>query len=654
MMVRMGGKQKEDRTEDENLFSGFLLLKNSYCNFCNKTDLFVSFFFLSFFFLFSFLLLFSSTHCLHKTDVMLESISHLTPLDDAILLGNAMLQGGSTPRVFLWRHRYHVASTSQILSKFLKIINWGNHEMVREGRELMSRWNIERPEQCLELLGSSYSDPIVRAYAVLQLSKMKDLDLAGYLLQLVQCLKTELYDDSPLLRFMLRRSLRNPIVVGHKLFWLLRSELHSNESLGRYGLLLELYVINCGSHRVPLKGIHTTVASLERVTKYICDLGKKDKKDRNNIAREQLSQIVWPTKFGTCLTSLHMCSGIILDKCKVMDSKQAPLWIEFQNADLQGDNIKVMFKVGDDLRQDQMTLQFLDILDRKSLATGKDICFRPYRVAGTGHEVGMVEMVPHSDTIARMQWAGGGPYDKKPLFDNILANAKMKETAVEDALNAFTRSCGGYVVATYVMGIGDRHPSNIMMQEDGHLFHIDFGHFLGNFKVKKILGTKIARERSPLVFTPQMLHVLNPTGDKLHGKEVDAFLEVCYSTYALLRERASEFITLFTLMVTAGLPELKKVSDVMYMQDKLHLRSTSKDGKKNASSRIAAKEANKLLHSQLKSALKTTSKQLDDWMHMQKHKEDAEDGNRALFEFYDEMRRVKKTAPLYWYKKKRG
>ena len=54
-----------------------------------------------------------------------------------------------------------------------------------------------------------------------------------------------------------------------------------------------------------------------------------------------------------------------------------------------------------------------------------------------------------------------------------------------------------------------------------------------------------------------MLHVLNPTGDKLVGKEVDQFLEVCYTTYSLLRDRASEFITLFTLMVTAGLPELK-------------------------------------------------------------------------------------------------
>ena len=515
-------------------------------------------------------------------------------------------------RDFLWRHRYHCTSESRVLSKFLKIINWGDSSQTREARQVMSRWSIVRPEMCLELLGSSFSDPIVRAYAILHLSKLKDIDLAGYMLQLVQCLKLEPYDDSVLLRFMLRRSIRNPLVVGHKLFWLLRSELHSRESLGRYGLLLEMYVMNCGPHRGPLKGIHHTVHSLERVTSNICALGKKEKKDRNNIAREQLSQIVWPASFGTCLTSLHKCSGIILNKCKVMDSKQAPLWIEFQNVDPIGDNIKVMFKVGDDLRQDQMTLQFLDIIDRQSLRSEMDVCFRPYRCAGTGHEVGMVEMVPHSDTIARMQWAGGGPYDKKPLFDFILANSKLKNTAVLDALRAFSRSCGGYVVATYVMGIGDRHPSNIMMQEDGHLFHIDFGHFLGNFKQKKIAGIKIDRERSPLVFTPQMLHVLNPTGDKLVGKEVDAFLEVCYATYSLLRERASEFITLFTLMVTAGLPELKDISDVMYMQRQLNLRTTI-DKRHPVEKSISQEESHHILKDELKNALKTTSKQLDDW-----------------------------------------
>jgi len=126
------------------------------------------------------------------------------------------------------------------------------------------------------------------------------------------------------------------------------------------------------------------------------------------------------------------------------------------------------------------------------------------------------------------------------------------------AVETFILSCAGYCVATYVLGIGDRHSDNVMVSVNGHFFHIDFGHFLGNIKYK--LGVK--RERTPFKFTPQFACVIGGKGSPGYQK----FVSVCCQAYNILRRDGDLFITLFGLMLSTGIPELRSKEDIGYLQ----------------------------------------------------------------------------------------
>jgi phosphatidylinositol kinase/protein kinase (PI-3 family) len=243
----------------------------------------------------------------------------------------------------------------------------------------------------------------------------------------------------------------------------------------------------------------------------------------------------------------------------------------------------------------------------------------------------MIEIVPNADTLANIvaeslspKSEGGGAgagsgaggifhkmraalqvYSNDNVYrDWLLAHAAAAGGAgaggAARALPAeveenFLRSSAGYCVATYVLGIGDRHNDNIMLSRCGRLLHIDFGHVLGNFKSK--FGLR--RERTPFVWTPQLAAVLGGEGAPAYAR----FEALACDAYNALRRHGRLLVSLFALMLAAGLPELQEPADLAWLRDKLAPELTE----------AAAADA---LRKLIRTALYTRATQLNDAVHL--------------------------------------
>ena len=476
----------------------------------------------------------------------------------------------------LWQGRDFLSGYPHSLPKLLKSVKWNSHESVAQMLTLLRSWAPLPPEQALELLDYQYADQNVRNFAVRSLDAFSDNELMHFLLQLVQVLKYESYLNCDLGKYLLSRALKNQ-KIGHFLFWHMRAEMHQAPVAVRFGLLLEAYCRGSISHMQSLHAQQEALTKLRSVTELLQSKTLKERPKGMRAMQETLDSLPYQEALSNLVSPLspsHQLASLKLDKCKFMDSKMKPLWLVFKNADEDGADVYQIFKNGDDLRQDMLTLQIIGIMDSMWRAEGLDMRMIPYGCLSTGDQVGLIEVVLQANTVAKIQKAKGGgsrgAFDKSTLF-KWLQEKNTDKVQLDEAIDTFTYSCAGYCVATYVLGIGDRHSDNIMLKETGQLFHIDFGHFLGNFKSK--FGVR--RERVPFVLTDDFVYVI--TRGKDDQKEVEKFRKLCEDAFLLLRRKGTLLINLFAMMLSTGIPELTSLDDINYVRDALVLGSTDEE-----------------------------------------------------------------------------
>ncbi|CAK9144986.1 unnamed protein product [Ilex paraguariensis] len=198
----------------------------------------------------------------------------------------------------------------------------------------------------------------------------------------------------------------------------------------------------------------------------------------------------------------------------VITSKQRPRKLTIRGSD--GEDHAFLLKGHEDLRQDERVMQLFGLVNtllRNSRKTSeKDLSIQRYSVIPLSPNSGLIGWVPNCDTLHhlireyrdarkitlnqehKLMLSFAPDYDHVPLiakvevFEYALQNTEGNDLARVLWLKSrtsevwlyrrtnYTRSLAVMSMVGYLLGLGDRHPSNLMLiRYSGKILHIDFG-----------------------------------------------------------------------------------------------------------------------------------------------------------------------------------
>jgi len=221
-----------------------------------------------------------------------------------------------------------------------------------------------------------------------------------------------------------------------------------------------------------------------------------------------------------------------------------------------------------DVRQEELAYHLMKWFQRVFRRNSLKLWLKPFTIIATAHDGGCLETVTNAISIDALKRSYGNTWvSLKVYFEQVFnfpqASVIPKEflsgspslaprsspTAVTSipmnvAMLNFIYSMAAYSIVCYVLAIRDRHNGNILIDEEGHIIHVDFGFMLCGAPGGKAMQRMGGFEHSGgFKLTHELVEVLGGHNDRLF----EIFRENVVKGMVVVRRNAEELLGLLEL-----------------------------------------------------------------------------------------------------------
>lgn len=225
----------------------------------------------------------------------------------------------------------------------------------------------------------------------------------------------------------------------------------------------------------------------------------------------------------------------------------------------------LIVKTGDDCRQELLALQlvhtFKDIFTDASLPLW--LC--PFEVLVTSNRTALIEVIPDCLSIHTVKARSGCTSLRQFFCDKFVFGSPEFHKAQRN----FVESMAAYCIVTYLLQMKDRHNGNLMLTDQGHLVHIDFGFMLSNSP------GGVNFESAPFKLTRELLEVMDSNSEGAASELFDYFKVLMIQGFLVCRKHADRILLLVEMMQHSGCPCFKAGARALQaLRRRFHLNLT--------------------------------------------------------------------------------